>query len=246
MVERSEQRPERCLLCEARTSNPVCQLPAPSVLKFAEVARTLEFQNGQPIFQQGDPAGDVVLIRFGSIKLTHEHSDGAEQILRIAGPGETLGIGMSIGPVLLATASARGSVSICRIALGEVERIVKDDPEFALAWAHLLMDEIQRARISVLHLGRHPAGMRLARFLVDSLEQSKPRQGAVVPTLYLTHSEIASTISIADETSTRLLRDMEEKNVLRLARGRIEIIDMDRLLALAGYRGTFSDPLLAS
>ncbi len=240
------ERPERCLLCEARTNNPVCQLPTPSVLKFAEVARNLSFHHGQPIFQQGDPAGDVVLIRFGSIKLTHEHADGAEQILRIAGPGETLGIGMSVGSTLLATATARGSVSICRIALHEVERIVKDDPEFALAWAHLLMDEIQRARTSVLHLGPHPAGVRLARFLVDSLEQTKPRRDAVVPTLYLTHAEIASTIAIAEETSTRLLRDLEEKNILRLARGRIEIIDLDRLVALAGYRGTFSDPLLAS
>ncbi|MFN8546512.1 MAG: Crp/Fnr family transcriptional regulator [Candidatus Eisenbacteria bacterium] len=237
------ERPDRCLLCESRLKNPVCQLPAASVLRFDEFSDTLHFRNGETLFRQGEETGDVYLISSGRVKLVHEHPDGAAQILRVAGTGEALGLGLALGPRFLASAVARGAVSACRARLESVERLAQRDAEFGLAWMHLLMDEIRRARETVYHLGPHPAGIRLARFLVDALGAEERDRAAIVA---LNHGEIAASIAVAQETVTRLLSDLETRGVVRLGRGKIEVLDLDRLLAVAGYPGSVVAPLTSS
>ena len=235
------ERPERCLLCESRLKNPVCQLPAQSVLRFEELSETHHFRTGETLFRQGEEAGEVFIVRSGRVKLVHEHPDGAEQILRVAETGEALGLGLAIGRHFLASAIARGSVSVCRARLSTIEKLAQRDPDFALAWMHLLMEEIGRARETVLHLGPHPAGIRLARFLIESVS-GEARDGRA-PVVSLHHGEIAASIAVAQETVTRLLSNLEESGVVSLGRGRIEVLDLDRLLAVAGYPGSAVEPL---
>jgi CRP/FNR family transcriptional regulator len=143
---------------------------------------------------------------------------------------------------MMATATAKTTTTICRTAMSDVERYVRTDPEFALAWGHLLMEEIRRSREAVFHLGPHAAGVRLARLLCLMERGSPaPERRNVVSSIHITHSELAASLSIAQETATRLLSEFEDRKILRLQRGRVEILDMDRLLALAGYPGSEVD-----
>lgn len=249
------RRPDRCLLCEARLNNPVCQLPPTVVERFSRFTSVSNVDGGTTLFRQGESCPDLYLIRTGQVKLTFEYPDGAEQLLRVAGPGEAIGLtrtrlamggpsgnglsgnGSGFGtPVMPVTAITKGSASLCRARLKDVEHLLQTDPDFALAWAHLLIDEVQRARESVFHLGPQPAAIRLVRFLQDALKRQPRQNSARMPnSVPMTHAELAAALSVAQETITRLLRDLEEKNVVRLARGRIEVLDPERLEALAGH-----------
>ncbi|MBK8230811.1 MAG: Crp/Fnr family transcriptional regulator [Candidatus Eisenbacteria bacterium] len=231
-------RPDRCLLCESRLSNSVCQAVTTSLAKMSEIARPNRYLDGENLFTQGEPTGEVFIISSGRVKLTHTHPDGIEQLVRVAGPGETLGVGMSRGATLLMSAVARGQVSACRVRLTILERAAQREPELALAWAHVLMEEMRRAREQVLHHSAHPASTRIARYLLDALREGWMANPSCAPLVQLTHAEIASELAIAQETATRLLRDLEEQNVVRLGRGRIEVLDLDLLAALAGHPGT--------
>lgn len=134
------------------------------------------------------------------------------------------------------TAVTKGAVSICRARLKDVEHLLQSDPDFALAWVHLLVDEVQRARDGVFHLGPQPAAIRLVRYLQDAQKRQPAASGGHQPrSISMTHAELAAALSVAQETVTRLLRDLEEKNVVKLARGRIEVLDPERLEALAGH-----------
>jgi CRP-like cAMP-binding protein len=125
-----------------------------------------------------------------------------------------------------------------------IEQLIRTDPEFALAWARVLTEEVVRVRDALLHFGAHSASTRLARFLIDSALDSKSRSPAECAlSVELTHAEIASSLAMAHETTTRLLGTLEEKHVLRLGRGRIEIIDLDHLSALAGHADLIDDSL---
>ncbi len=234
---RMSERPTRCLICEARLHNPVCQLPGDSLNRFAEASSTATYSSGQTIFSQGDAPGDVFIIRSGQVRLTFHHPDGAEQVLRLAGPGEIVGAGISGRRSLSMTALAKTSTTVCRSRLKDIEELVASDSKFALAWGHLLMDEISRARASVYHLGPHAAGVRLARLLHDiGRKSSRADDGMMV--VRVTHSDLALSLSVAQETTTRLLADLQDRNIVKLSRGRIDILDADRLLALAGYPGS--------
>jgi CRP-like cAMP-binding protein len=211
--------------------------------RFSEFAEIEMVKPGNDLFVQGDPAGNVFIIRSGQVKVVHQHPDGTLQILRVAGAGEILGLAMLSNGTMMTTATTRNGASICRSRLSDIENLLRTDPDFALAWAHLLQDEIRRAREGLLHLGPHPAAVRLARFLLRSMSEngSSPGNAGTPPVVSLTHADLAAALSIAHETATRLLRDMEEKGMVRLARGRIEILDPDRLLALGGYPGSVAD-----
>ena len=68
---------------------------------------------------------------------------------------------------------------------------------------------------------------RLASFLA---EESALEGGSV---LKLTHERIASHLGTAREVVTRLLRYFQNEGILRLSRGSVEILDMDRLSRLS-------------
>ncbi|TPW04495.1 MAG: Crp/FNR family transcriptional regulator [bacterium] len=212
-------RPDRCLLCEARLSNPICQLPAGAFDRIFGESRVAKCEPGAVLFRQGDMTPDIVIIRAGQVKIVFEHPDGAEQILRLAGPGETLGLSRKPGQGMPVTAIARKGVSVCRTHLSDVDRLIHSDPEFALAWAHVLADEMERTRESLLLHGPQPAAVRLARLLSTmSADDPDLLKGRFPAKVSMTHGELASTLSLAQETVTRLLSVLEEQHVVRLGR----------------------------
>jgi CRP-like cAMP-binding protein len=229
------ERPQRCLLCEARLHNPVCQMSPSAVGRLAPKTLVSSFRPGQLLFGQGDPAAAIYIVRSGRVKLVHEHRDGTSQILRVAGPGDLLGAANRAEGAQPVSAVARTSGSVCILRTVELEQLLREDAEFALAWAHLLSDEVQRARESVFRHGPWPAAIRAARYIAKN---AAPTPESPLPSLDVTHADMAGLLSIAPETATRLLRELEEDGVIRLSRGRIVVLDADRLQALAGWTGT--------
>jgi CRP-like cAMP-binding protein len=233
-------RPDRCLLCEARLHNPACQLPADSFERFFGGARVQKCAPGAVIFRQGDEARDIVIVRSGQVKLVFQHSDGAEQVVRVAGPGETLGLARRTGDGMALTAVAKQNVSICRTRVDDVDQRLRSDSEFALAWCHMLADEAERTREALALHGPQPATVRLARLLFQAWKApvgvaGNGRDAEHSHAVHLTHAEIAATLSVVEETITRLLKTLEDQGVVATARGRITILDPDRLNALAGF-----------
>jgi CRP/FNR family transcriptional regulator len=211
-------------------------MPSESFERYFGDSRALNCEPGTVLLRQGDTGDDILIIRKGQVKLLVRHPDGVEQILRIAGPGETLGLNRGRGRGMPVSAVAMQDVSICRKRLEDVDRLVRTDPDFALAWAHVLADEVDRTREAILFHGPQPAGIRLARLLMRAYRHPPMDDHDKAPgAAFMTHGELASALSLAVETVTRLLHTYEEQKIVRLGRGRIDILDPDRLQAIAGY-----------
>ncbi|MFI1472235.1 Crp/Fnr family transcriptional regulator [Streptomyces wuyuanensis] len=102
------------------------------------------------------------------------------------------------------------------------------------------------ARITAI-LGRRPADLeqrlsdsvfktvaqRIATSLT-TLTSAQPPAGPLRPVgrhpqIALTHEQLAALAGTSRETCTKVLREMEERGLLRLARGRITVLDRERL-----------------
>ncbi|MFE0250800.1 helix-turn-helix domain-containing protein [Streptomyces sp. NPDC059010] len=62
----------------------------------------------------------------------------------------------------------------------------------------------------------------------------RPRRRGRSPQIALTHQQIAALAGTSRETTTKVLRDFADKQPIRLARGRISVLEREQLADHAG------------
>ena len=128
---------------------------------------TSEFQKGDTVFEQGDPADAVFFVQQGKLKLTVLSAQGRQAVIALLAPGDFFGEGCLAGqPVRMATAVAMTDCSIVRLAKRSMIRAVHRDPVFAeLFTTHLLSRNIRMEEDLVDQLF-NSSEKRLARILL--------------------------------------------------------------------------------
>src|SRR5689334_21411647 len=66
-------------------------LPDEALQEVAAACRPRRFERGEVLFDEGDPAEALVILRSGRVKVVLVGANGEETILHVAGPGEVLG-----------------------------------------------------------------------------------------------------------------------------------------------------------
>ena len=87
------RRAHECLTCELRASRTFCNLHQDALLKFAGVGEQLLLEGGVTIYREGTASSGVFVICTGQVKLSCTSKAGRTLILKIAKPGEVLGLG---------------------------------------------------------------------------------------------------------------------------------------------------------
>ncbi|MFG2972509.1 Crp/Fnr family transcriptional regulator [Streptomyces sp. NPDC048331] len=112
----------------------------------------------------------------------------------------------------------------------------------------LLSDARIAARITEI-LGRHLTDLeqrlsgsvfktvprRIATTLMTLATETRPHVlGGRGPQIALTHQQIAALAGTSRETTTKVLHDLADQELIRLARGHITVLDTERLKDQAG------------
>ena len=83
---------ENCLRCTFREQRLFCDLPREALTKFQAIKATSVYPKGTLLCLEGQAPRGVYLICSGRVKLSTTSRDGKTLILRIAQPGEVLGL----------------------------------------------------------------------------------------------------------------------------------------------------------
>jgi CRP/FNR family transcriptional regulator, cyclic AMP receptor protein len=137
-------------------------------LDSAGIGRKIEkFRNKDPIFAQGDPAGSVLYIQEGGVKLTVVNEAGKEAVVAILGPSDFFGEGCLAGQtVCMATATAIAPTSVLVIKKSEMLRVLHGESEFSDRFiAHMLARNI-RVEEDLIDQLFNSSEKRLARTLL--------------------------------------------------------------------------------
>jgi CRP/FNR family cyclic AMP-dependent transcriptional regulator len=104
------------------------QLPAALVVR-----KSLQFVQGQRIFQQGDPADCVFLIQEGIVKITIVNEQGKEAVITLLEVGDFVGEScISNGsPVRITSATAIKATTLVLIPKKEMQQALHGDKAFA-------------------------------------------------------------------------------------------------------------------
>ena len=209
---------ESCLSCPHREDRLFCNLPPSTAQRLAAITSPSSYPKGATLFVEGQVARGVFILCSGRVKLSTTSADGKTLIVRIADPGEVLGLPATVTekPYEL-TAEVIEPTQANFIPRQEFLSFLREHGEVGLRVAQQLGETYHSAIAEMRNIGlSHSVGEKLARFLLDLSAGHDNGKGEIKVTLTLTHEEIAQMIGASRETVTRLFGEFKKKQLLQV------------------------------
>ncbi len=224
----------RCEACQEREQCIFGNLPAPQVEAFNRIRHFHQYKARQIIYHEGTPALGFHIGCTGRIKLSKADSNGREQIVRIANPGEIIGEEALLdGQPYGATAEPLEDCHTAFIKRAEFLGFMNGGgiaSRFLLHFCRTLIET--QGRLARMGLG--DARARLAGTLLDLTHRyGKPARAGTNVDLELSRSELAAMVGLSPETAMRLLSEFKADGLLRLEGRHITVLSRDKLATLA-------------
>ena len=128
---------------------------------------TADYQKGDVVFTQGDPADAVFYVQRGKIKIVVTSEQGKEAVVAILGTGAFFGEGCLVAqPLRLATASAIAESAVMRLPKSEMVRLLHKEPTFGEIFTAHLLTRNSRVEEDLVDQLFNSSEKRLARTLL--------------------------------------------------------------------------------
>ncbi|MGC8121000.1 Crp/Fnr family transcriptional regulator [Marinobacter sp. VGCF2001] len=181
--------------------------------------QTMRFPPGQVLFSAGEHCRGLPLVLSGSIKVQMTGVSGHGIVLYRMGADDicTLSIGcLMTGRGYRAEAIVEENAEAAIIPRGLFDRLMDQSAQFRLG----IMESYGRRLDDLMLLVEEVAFHRMDERLEEWL-QARAAMGQQL--LTITHQELAVELGTAREVVSRLLKELERRGQVRLARGRVEL-----------------------
>jgi CRP-like cAMP-binding protein len=206
------------------------EVPDEEVRRLLAVARRRTFRRGEVVFHQNDPADSLHLIVKGRFAIRVMTPFGDQTTIALRGPGE------SFGEMALVGAGARRSATVEALEAAETfcvyqaefERLRRAHPSVTELVIAFLASEVRMLNARLLEALYVPVERRVLRRL-DELARSYERGARGLVEIPLTQEEIAGLAGTSRATVNAVLREAQERGLIKLGRGRVQILDAESL-----------------
>jgi len=203
---------------------------------FDSIKITKYYERGSVLFVEGQKPHGVYILCEGRAKVSIGSSEGKTLVLRIAQPGDLLGM----NAVLMGQPYGATTETLDRCRIDFIERedlltLLEDDKRAYVGVAQVLSRKLtsvfEHSRLLFLS---QSAAEKLARLLVKWCDEDGKRtpQGVRVG-CGLTHEELAQMICVSRETVTRVLSELKRKHIVTLPGDGILVRNRKALEAVA-------------
>jgi CRP/FNR family transcriptional regulator len=186
----------------------------------------------QLLFMEGEPAGFMGFVIEGRVKLYRVSSEGQEKVVHIATAGDVFGeLPYFDGKPHPLTAETMEETRCRIIAYQDLDQLWREHPEETgrefLRVASLRLRQTYR---QIRSLTFKDAYARTAGRLYKLARDygAKTTEGVEL-SLTFTQQELANLIGTSRETMSKILNSLEKNRVLTANRGKIIILDLDKL-----------------
>jgi CRP/FNR family cyclic AMP-dependent transcriptional regulator len=183
---------------------------------------------GQMVFWQDDPGEAMFVLLEGAVKLVVCSRDGELiELHRHDAPAIFGELALLDGGPRSASAEAVERSTLLVVTRPEVLQLLRSDEQVAEALLSTLGAMVRRTTRQVSDLAFLSLQGRVAAKLLDLAEPDQVR------TRRVTQGELATMVSGARQTVNQVLRSLESRGYIRAAGRAFEILDRERLEALA-------------
>jgi len=137
---------QSCSKCELRPDRVFCDLPAEALIAFDSIKTVARVPRGEVLFQEGRLPRGIFVLCEGRAKLSVCSETGKRLMLRVAGPGEVLGLSATMsGKPYEITAEALDNSQIAFIKRRDLLKFLREHREACMHVVHLLSQDLHVA-----------------------------------------------------------------------------------------------------
>lgn len=210
---------DNCTTCKLRCNSFFCSVSSPSLQALDRIKHVSSYPEGAMIFMEGETARGVYIVCQGRVKLLTTNSEGKTMIVKIARPGEILGLYATISAVKLeVTAETLQPTQLAFVTREDFLRYIKEERgDACLHVAQHLGHDCHSAYEVIRSIAlSNSVPEKLARLLMEWTVGAQESNGMVKVKLSLTHEEMAQLIGCSRESVSRSLGEFKKQRLLEL------------------------------
>jgi len=227
---------KKCQNCNLKSPGFLCNLSPAAMKDFEAIKYSSVYPPNSVLFLENEPARGIYLLCSGEVKLSVSSRGGKTLILRIAHPGDVLGLtsNMSNAPYQ-ATAETLHPCEVAFIRRDDFLGFLRKYPEVYQAVIHQLTGQYATACEQLRTVGLSTsAHEKLARMLLHWSHEGKLTPEGTQIKVPLTHEQIAECVGSTRETVTRTLSEFKHKHLVILKGATMVIPNPAALRAIGG------------
>jgi CRP/FNR family cyclic AMP-dependent transcriptional regulator len=137
---------QSCFKCELRPDRVFCDLPAEALTAFDSIKSVAQVPRGEVLFQEGRLPRGIFLLCDGRAKLSVCSETGKRLMVRVAGPGEVLGLSATMsGKPYEITAEVLDGAQIAFVKRKDLLKFLRDHSDACMQVVHLLSHDLHIA-----------------------------------------------------------------------------------------------------
>jgi CRP/FNR family transcriptional regulator, cyclic AMP receptor protein len=198
----------------------------------ASHAITRVVKAGTVIYGKGDPGDSLFAVITGTVQISVPSVEGKDTVFAQLAAGEIVGeIALLDGRPRSADVAAVTDCELMVINRRDFVPLIHDHPELAFRLIDILCEKLRRTNDQVERVTFLDLPTRLAKVLIELAEAGEA--SAEGRRISITQRAIGQMIGMSRESINKQLRNWEERNWVRLERGSIVVVALDKLTALA-------------
>ena len=212
------------------------ELPRALAQQLAQLARVQRLAPGEALFRRGDPPDGLHAVLRGTLRMCGAGTGGRSRGTLLA----LLEAPAWFGELSLFDQSPRShdvvaveASSVLQVPQAPLLQWLQQHPEHWQPLALLLTLRVRQTLANLEEQSLLAAPQRLARRLVSlaidhgqRLDSTQSRR-----VLHLSQEQLAQMLALSRQTTNQILQDLQQRGLIRLHRGRLEILDLPGLRA---------------
>lgn len=193
------------------------------------------YAKGETIYRQGDSATMLRVVVAGNVKLVAHTLQGEGVLLDMLQHGDFFGNPTAGSKdVYNETAETQTDACILSIRLGDFRQVMNRYSPVAMGVLDITTDRLNESRQRIQHLSTLPVTKRLAHILVTLGNKfgEENRHGLLIQ-LPLSRKDLADMAGTSTETTSRIMSQFQEDDLISSGRQWVAIKDKPKLLRIS-------------
>ena len=194
------------------------ELEAGELEALARAFSPRSYPSGSPIIRESEPGDLFFVILRGEVKVFVDSPDGREVVLSHLQTGDFFGeMALLEGETRSASVEALTDCELAVLARAEFFAVLERDFSLTRKILERLSSRLRKANEVIESMALLDVGGRLARYLIRLADESgQPAVEGYFVVTRPTHQEIANSIGATRETVTRMLKQFEDRKLIRV------------------------------